>query len=120
MFNGAITWKVCRMTLALVGVLGIVAAEAGPLDLKGDGDRGTLEAIHEAEHVVDHAWETYHQSALGGTIASPTLQMEIELHLHEARTLLPKAQEAAEDQNHEHVKDVLRQIHLHTQRAIEG
>ena len=72
------------------------------------------------EHAVDHAWEVYHRAALGGTLASPALQAEIELHLHEARTLLPKAQAAAERQNSVQLEALLAAIRLHTKQAIEG
>jgi hypothetical protein len=119
MLNVTISFRIC-LTLALMGVLGTFPAKAGPLDFKGDANRGTLQSIHEAEQAVDRAWETYHRAALGGTLASPNLQTEIELHLHEARTLLPRAQEAAEQPNHEQVYDLLREIHLHTQQATEG
>ncbi len=56
----------------------------------------SAQAVHEAEHDVDQAWEVYHRAALGGTVASPALQADIEQHLHEARTLVSQAQEAAE------------------------
>jgi len=120
MLNVMILFRVCRITLALMGALGSFPAKADPVDFKGHTDRGTQESIHEAEHAVDRAWETYHAAALGGTLASPTLQTEIELHLHDARTLLSRAQEAAEQQNHEQVHDLVREIHLHTQQATEG
>ena len=77
-------------------------------------------AVHEAEHEVDHAWEVYHRAALGGTVASPALQAEIEQHLHEARTLITQAQEAAERGDKRQVQRLVGQIKIHTSQAIEG
>ena len=82
--------------------------------------RRMREAVHEAEHSVDHAWEVYHRAALGGTVASPALQAEIEQHLHEARTLVTQAQEAAERGDKRQVERLVGQINIHTSQAIEG
>ena len=79
-----------------------------------------MRAVHEAEHDVDHAWEVYHRAALGGTVASPRVQMEIEEHLHEARTLITQAQEAATHGDKRQVEKVIRQVRLHTTQAIES
>ena len=75
---------------------------------------------HEAEHSVDHAWEVYHRAALGGTVASPDLQARIERHLHEARTLVPQAQEAADRGDSRKLKRLVGEIKHHTARAIAG
>jgi hypothetical protein len=80
----------------------------------------SLRAVHEAEHEVDHAWEVYHRAALGGTVASPRLQAEIEEHLHEARTLITQAQEAAERGDRGQVERLVNQVTYHTTKAIEG
>jgi hypothetical protein len=76
--------------------------------------------VHDAEHEVDHAWEVYHRAALGGTVASPKLQAEIEEHLHQARTLITQAHEAADQGDKRHVEDLIKQVHIHTTHAIEG
>ena len=76
--------------------------------------------VHEAEHAVDQAWEVYHRAALGGTVASPALQAEIEQHLHEARTLITQAQEAAERGDERQVQSFVSQVKAHTTKAIEG
>jgi len=80
----------------------------------------SAKAVHQTEHDVDRAWEIYHCAALGGTIASPALQAEIEQHLHEARTLVTRAQEAAERGNRRQVKRLVGEIKIHTSQAIEG
>jgi hypothetical protein len=76
--------------------------------------------VYEAEHEVDHAWEVYHRAALGGTVASPKLQAEIEEHLHQARTLITQAQEAADHGDTSLVASLVKQVRIHTTHAIEG
>ena len=90
-----------QWTLLMLGILLSVTLEsndamAGPIDPMRHPHPENAKLVHEAEHAVDHAWEVYHHAALGGTIASPVLQADIEEHLHEARTLVTQAQEAAE------------------------
>ena len=50
--------------------------------------------IHTASVAVEEAWEEFHRSAIGGTLASPEIQTQIEQHLHEARGLLMNARKA--------------------------
>jgi hypothetical protein len=92
---------------------------AGPIDPARHPHPGHAQRVHEAEHSVDHAWEIYHRAALGGTVASPALQVDIEQHLHEARTLLTQAQEAAQRGDKHHVESLVGQIKIHTSHAIE-
>jgi hypothetical protein len=53
-------------------------------------------------------------------VASPALQADIEQHLHEARILVTQAHEAAERGDERQLEDLLKQVRLHTTRAIEG
>jgi len=76
--------------------------------------------VHYAEHDVDQAWEVYHRAALGGTVASPKLQAEIEEHLHQARTLITQAHEAADKGDSGLVERLIKQVRIHTTHAIEG
>jgi hypothetical protein len=101
-------------------LLGIASVVAGPIDSVRHPYPESAKVVHETEHDVDHAWEIYHRAALGGTIASPALQAEIEQHLHEARTLVTQAQEAAERGNRRQVKRLVGEIKIHTSQAIEG
>ena len=94
--------------------------EAGSLESADRPHQESLKAIHDAEHEVDHAWEVYHRAALGGTVASPKLQAEIEEHLHQARTLISQAQEAADQGDKRRVEALVKQVHIHTTHAIEG
>jgi hypothetical protein len=53
-------------------------------------------------------------------VASPALQADIEEHLHEARTLVTQAHEAAERGDNSEVKRLVGQVKIHTTQAIEG
>lgn len=95
---------------------------AGPLEEAESAHpyQELLLAIHQAAHEVDEAWDIYHRAALGGTVASPTLQASIEDHLHEARTLITEALEAVQQRNDRAVEYLLRLVRIHTAQAIEG
>ena len=104
----------------LVALLSAMELHAGPIDTSRHTHPEKVQLVHEAEHSVDHAWEVYHRAALGGTVASPDLQAQIEQHLHEARTLVTQAQEAADRGDAGAVEKLVEQIKTHTDRAIEG
>ena len=106
--------------VALSALLGSSPLVAGPIDSGRHPYPETARAVHEAEHAVDHAWEIYHRAALGGTVASPGLQLKIEEHLHEARTLITQVQEAAERGELRQVERLVHLIDMHTSQAIEG
>jgi hypothetical protein len=108
------------LVVSFCALLGTSPLQAGPIDPGRHPHPEHAQAVHEAEHSVDHAWEVYHRAALGGTIASPALQVEIEQHLHEARTLVTQAHEAAERGDKAQVQRLVGQIKIHTSQAIEG
>ena len=54
------------------------------------------ESLYRADRHVDEAWEAFHQAALGGTLASPAIQTQIEQALHKSRLLLVDARKAAQ------------------------
>ena len=101
-------------------LLNTVDLQAGPIDPSHHPHPEKIQMVHEAEHSVDHAWEVYHRAALGGTVASPDLQAQIEQHLHEARTLVTQAQEAADRGDSHKVEHLVGEIKLHTAQAIAG
>ncbi len=103
-----------------LGLLGSSIVTAGPLEPADHLHQHSVKAVHEAAHDVDHAWEVYHRAALGGTVASPALQAEIEEHLHEARTLITQALEASQQGNERQVEHLVNQVRFHTTKAIEG
>ena len=115
------TWhSTLVLGFTLTASLGGASVLAGPIDPARHPHPQQAKAVHEAEHSVDHAWEVYHRAALGGTIASPTIQADIEQHLHEARTLVTRAQEAAERGDKRQVDRLVGLVKTHTTKAIEG
>jgi hypothetical protein len=112
--------KILYRGILLIVLLGASSLHAGPIDSPGHTHQDTAQLVHEANHEVDHAWEVYHRAALGGTVASPALQAEIEQHLHEARTLVTQAQEAADRGDDRQLEDLVKQVRLHTTQAIKG
>lgn len=113
-----------RMALqaVMVGavVLGMTApAAADPLIRpERSHNLASMQAVHKAEHEVDHAWEVFHRAALGGTLASPAIQADVEQSLHESRGLLVKAREAADRGDQAALDPILDRIHELTARAI--
>jgi len=112
--------KILYQGIVLIALLGASSLHAGPIDSLGHGHEDKARLVHEVNHEVDQAWEIYHRAALGGTVASPALQADIEQHLHEARTLVTQAQEAAERGDDRQVVELCKQVRLHTTQAIEG
>ena len=112
--------KILLSGLVLIALLGASPLQAGSIDPARTPHPERVQAVHEAEHDVDHAWEVYHRAALGGTVASPALQADIEEHLHEARILITQAQEAAAQGDSREVKRLVSQVKAHTAKAIEG
>ncbi len=106
--------------IALIAMFGASSLFAGPMDQVNHPHKDMAQLVHEAEHDVDQAWEVYHRAALGGTVASPALQAEIEDHLHEARTLVTQAREAAEQGDRELLEHLVGHVRTHTVQAIEG
>jgi hypothetical protein len=113
-------YTITVLWISFSALLGAAAAMAGPIDPARHPNPESAQMVHDAEHSVDHAWEVYHRAALGGTVASPALQDEIEQHLHEARTLVTQAQEAAERGDKRQVERLVGEIKIHTSQAIEG
>jgi len=112
--------KMLLSGIVLIALLGASPLQADPIDPARHPQPDIAQIVHEAEHDVDQAWEVYHRAALGGTVASPALQADIEQHLHEARTLITQAQEATERGDERQVQRLVSQVKIHTTRAIEG
>ena len=112
--------KILYRGIVLIALFGASSLHAGPIDSPGHAHQDNAQLVHEANHDVDQAWEIYHRAALGGTVASPALQAEIEQHLHEARTLVTQAQEAADRGDEHQVEALIKQVRLHTTQAIKG
>ena len=112
--------KILHRGIVLIALLWASSLQAGPIDSPEHAHQDKSRLVHEANHEVDKAWEVYHRAALGGTVASPALQADIEEHLHEARTLVTQAQEAAERGDERLVQTLVSQVKIHTAKAIEG
>ncbi len=112
--------KILLSGIGLIALLGASPLQADPIDPGRHPRPEVAQSVHEAEHDVDQAWEVYHRAALGGTVASPELQADIEQHLHEARTLVTQAQEAADQGDERQVQRLVSQVKIHTAKAIEG
>ena len=112
-------YTVSILSISLSSLLLGTGIHAGPFE-PPPPHQEILKAVHDAKHDVDHAWEVYHRAYLGGTVASPQRQAEIEEHLHQAGTLITQAQEAADQGDKRHVENLIKQVHVHTTHAIEG
>ena len=64
----------------------------------------------KARFAVEQAWETYHDAALGGTLASPEIQTKLEMNLHKSRALLAEAYDAEDRGDMETVNKMIREI----------
>lgn len=89
-----------RRLLNVIFIVGIIAGGTGPGWAGHAGPhfqpRDSVQAsLYLAAKSVDEAWEAFHQSALGGTLVSPALQLKIERALSESRLLLGEARAAA-------------------------
>lgn len=105
---------VCLLAMVCAGTV-----RADPLlHLEQAHDPEARQAVHHAQHEVDLAWATFHQAALGGTLASPAIQADVEQSLQEARGLLVKAREAAERGDRKTLDPLLERIHELSERAI--
>jgi hypothetical protein len=97
------------------------SAMAGPLNKhSAPGNTEMVEAVHQAQHEVDSAWEAFHGAAVGGTLASPETQVEIERALHDARRLLVQARQAADRSDATHLAPLLESIHSLSALAVNG
>ncbi len=110
-----------QAVILIAWVLSVTApAPADPPLVRPDHGRNmeAVQAVHKAQHEVDHAWEVFHKAALGGTLSSPAVQADIEQALHESRGLLVKAREAADRDDWATLQPLLDRIRALTKRAI--
>ena len=84
-------------------------------DLK---EKGTTLKTAQARFAVEQAWETYHDAALGGTLASPAIQTELEMNLHRSRALLAEAYDAEDKGDMRTVKKIIREIMTIKQKVV--
>jgi len=73
-------------------------------------DNQVIGKTAKARVAVEQAWETYHDAALGGTLASPEIQTKLEMNLHKSRALLAEAYDAEDRGDMETVNKMIREI----------
>jgi len=108
--------------LTLILTIVITAAIPSPGYSSGEGisrDEAT-QFIRNAAHATDQAWEEFHAAAIGGTLASPLVQVTIESQLHEVRRLLMEARKAERSEDYHSVKEATQQIQEITQNIIQA
>ncbi len=106
------------MTLMLM--IGVHSVNAEPSTAGGLSPEKATSLIREAALATEHAWEEFHAAAIGGTLASPLVQVTIEQQLHEARALLMQARIARREQQYEAVDDITKKIQTITQQIIQA
>ena len=72
----------------------------------------------QARMAVELAWDKYHHAALGGTLASPTIQTDLEMNLHKSRALLAEAYDAEERGDTQQTQSLVKQILKITEKVI--
>lgn len=83
-------------------------------------DENRVSSTFEARVSVEKAWEVYHHAALGGTLASPTVQTRLEENLHRSRALLAEAYEAEDMGDRIMMEKRVKQIMKITNQVIAG
>ena len=79
----------------LLATFAILCFTNPKLGFSGDlNENNTTLKTAQARFAVEQAWETYHDAALGGTLASPAIQTKLEMNLHKSRGLLAEAYDA--------------------------
>ena len=76
--------------------------------------------IYHSAQATEQAWEEFHAAAIGGTLASPTVQSNIEGQLHEARALLMEARKAERANQYDSVKSLTHKILQITQNIVQA
>ena len=77
-----------------------------------------IRSTPDARLAVEKAWDTYHHAALGGTLASPMVQTELETNLHKSRALLAEAYDAEDRGDMKTVYKLINQIIRITEKVI--
>ena len=97
----------CNLMLWLV-VVGAICLTLGPASAaeRDLPEKASNQRIYMASLAVEEAWEEFHRSAIGGTLASPFIQTQIEQQLHESRALLMNARKAKRNGQHVTVKKI--------------
>lgn len=82
MLNLMILFRVCRITLALMGALGSFPAKADPVDFKGHADRGTQESIHADAHPIHALVDQYGTEFMQALRRRSTVRKQVDVLHH--------------------------------------
>ncbi|QPJ62427.1 MAG: hypothetical protein G3M70_11315 [Candidatus Nitronauta litoralis] len=105
----------------LLGILAILLLAVPSSAFTGEVIKvSQVETTSDARRAVEKAWEVYHHAALGGTLASPTVQSQMEAKLHKSRALLAEAYEAEERGEQQTTETLIRRIMKITNTVIAG
>jgi hypothetical protein len=110
--------KISRLAflLAIFAILCFTNPKPG---FSGDlNEQSTTLKTAQARFAVEQAWETYHDAALGGTLASPAIQTELEMNLHRSRALLAEAYDAEDKGDMKTVKKIIHEIMAIKQKVV--
>ncbi|MGP0566179.1 MULTISPECIES: hypothetical protein [unclassified Nitrospina] len=110
-------WMILGITLVAVVSSSAETTRQNPV---GAGNPWSSKQIIEARNAVEFAWEVYHHAALGGTLASPTVQTQLESKLHQCRQLLAEAYTAAENRDWNQVDKLHTQILTLSHHVVEA
>jgi hypothetical protein len=116
--RSAILTCVLLLTIVSWGAGGTPAHGVPPVDRPDQKEAGSL--IRHTAQATEQAWETFHQAAIGGTLASPAVQSVIEQQLHEARSLLMEARQAERANRLHDVKSLTRKVRDITQHIVQA
>ncbi|KPK25676.1 MAG: hypothetical protein AMK69_13695 [Nitrospira bacterium SG8_3] len=104
--------------IASWGVGGAPALGASPMSTQEQEEARDL--IYQSSQATEQAWEEFHAAAIGGTLASPAVQSNIERQLHESRALLMEARKAARAHQFDLVKSLTEKIIEITQNIVQA
>lgn len=117
------TWlhlsAVILLSFILINGLGGTPAYGVPPDTAHE-QQEARNLILQSAQATEHAWEEFHQAAIGGTLASPAVQSMIEGQLHEARALLMEARKAERAEQFGSVKSLTQKILQITQEIVQA
>ena len=103
----------------LLATFAILCFTNPKLGFSGDlNENNTTLKTVQARFAVEQAWETYHDAALGGTLASPAIQTELEMNLHRSRALLAEAYDAEDKGDMKTVKKIIHEIMAIKQKVV--
>ena len=103
----------------LLATFAILCFTNPKLGFSGDlNENNTALMTAQARFAVEQAWETYHDAALGGTLASPAIQTELEMNLHRSRALLAEAYDAEDKGDMRTVKKIILEIMAIKQKVV--